>query len=222
MSADVVERLRVAVARHRAALQRVEPPHVVDAEDVIGVAVREEDRVDAADVVAQRLRAQVGPGVDQDARRRASRRRWTAAAACRADRSSGRSSQSQPIIGTPCDVPVPRNVMRIADGRHSTVSRLDDALLALLGLHEAHAQLVQQVVDELRFGLGEVARGLLLQHRDDLDHLPGGHEVRLGRLAGAGIGDVAEVHGGRRRQREHEAGESDAGLFLVFHFAMLA
>ena len=36
-------------------------------EDVIGVAVREEDRVDAADAVAQRLGAQVGTGVDEHA-----------------------------------------------------------------------------------------------------------------------------------------------------------
>ena len=40
-------------------------PDFVEAEDVVGVAVREEDRVHAADVVRQRLRAQVGPGVDQ-------------------------------------------------------------------------------------------------------------------------------------------------------------
>ena len=33
----------------------VEAPHLVEAEDVIGVAVREEDRVDARDAVRQRL-----------------------------------------------------------------------------------------------------------------------------------------------------------------------
>ena len=66
-------------------------------------------------------------------------------------------------MGTPCDVPVPRNVIRIADrGRHSTASRLDDPPLALLGLDEAHAQLVQQILHELRFGLGEVARASTL------------------------------------------------------------
>ena len=65
---DVVERLRVAIARHRAALQRIEPPHVVHAEDVIGVTVREKDRVDAREPMGQRLRAEVGPGVDEDVR----------------------------------------------------------------------------------------------------------------------------------------------------------
>ena len=89
--ADVVERRGVAVARHRAAHQRIEPPHVVHAEDVIGVPVGEEDRVNARDAVAQRLRAQVGPGVDEEAARRRSRRRSTDGAACRGDRSSGRS-----------------------------------------------------------------------------------------------------------------------------------
>ena len=131
-------------------------------------------------------------------------------------------SHSQPIMGTPCDVPVPRNVIRTPTAAAPATSGLDDAPLALLGLDEAHAQLVQQIVDELGFGLGEIPARLLLQHRDDFDHLPGGQKIRLDRLAGSWIGDVAEVHGGRRRQREDEAGEGDAGLFLIFHFAMLA
>jgi hypothetical protein len=49
-------------------------------------------------------------------------------------------SQSQPIIGTPCDVPVPRKMIRNSSG-------LDDAALALLRLDEAEPQLVKQVVD---------------------------------------------------------------------------
>ena len=49
-------------------LQHVEAAHFVQAHDVIGVAVREEDRVDARDAVRQRLLPQVGRGVDQDRR----------------------------------------------------------------------------------------------------------------------------------------------------------
>src|SRR5690348_16907734 len=63
--------------------------------------------------------------------------------------------QSQPIIGTPCDVPVPRNVMR-----KGVRLWLDDALVALLGLHEADAQFIEQVVDQSRFGFDQIAFGL--------------------------------------------------------------
>jgi len=41
-------------------------PDIVETEDVIGVRVREENRVDPADVVRERLRAEIGGGVDED------------------------------------------------------------------------------------------------------------------------------------------------------------
>jgi hypothetical protein len=109
---------RPACARRRsrasALHQRVEPPHVVDPEDVIGVAVREEDRVDAADAVAQRLQPQVGPA-STSTRAPASPRRSTGGArVARIGRPA--DAQSQPIMGTPCDVPVPRNVTLIHAG----------------------------------------------------------------------------------------------------------
>ena len=66
--ANRVPRLRVRVARDRTALQRVEAAHIVEAEDVVRVRVREEDRVDARDPVRKRLLAQVGRGVDEDPR----------------------------------------------------------------------------------------------------------------------------------------------------------
>src|SRR5215204_3109498 len=59
--------------------------------------------------------------------------------------------QSHPIIGTPCDVPVPRNVIC-----KLIYLWLDDPPLALLRLHVAHAQFVQQIIDELRFVDGQV------------------------------------------------------------------
>src|SRR5262245_48692990 len=61
------------------------------------------------------------------------------------------TAQSQPIIGTPCDVPVPRKV--------TFNSGFDDALLSTLSLHEAHPQVVQEVVEHLRFRGREVAAG---------------------------------------------------------------
>src|SRR3954471_22708938 len=107
--------------------------------------------------------------------------------------------QSQPIIGTPCDVPVPRKVIFTADaappGRRL---REDDALLAFLGLDEAHAELVEQIVDELGLGRQQVALRLRLQHGEDLDHLPGGGKVRLGALSGVRVGNVAKLDRGGR------------------------
>ena len=83
--------------------------------------MREEDRVDAADVVRERLRAQIGRGVDEDRADRAGERRAAAAVGRSSIRIDGRvrrsrgsverqTAQSQPIAGTPCDVPLPRTV----------------------------------------------------------------------------------------------------------------
>src|SRR5436190_23541993 len=83
--------------------------------------------------------------------------------------------QSQTIMGTPGDVPVPRKVT-------FTPSRLDDPPLPLLGFHEAQPQLVEEVVDHLLFGLDEIAAGLLLEERDELNHLRRGDEIRFAGL----------------------------------------
>ena len=100
--------------------------------------------------------------------------------------------------------------------------RFDDPPVALLRLHEAHAQLVEQVVDELRLRLAEVALRLLLQEGDDLDHLGRGGQILLDGLTGGGVGEVAEVYGRSRGEREDEAGERDALGFRILHFGMLA
>ena len=62
---DLGERQAVAVEPHRLLHQRVVAPQVVDAQDVIGVTVREGDRVDARDAMRQRLSSQVGTGIDE-------------------------------------------------------------------------------------------------------------------------------------------------------------
>src|SRR4051794_41845097 len=76
--------------------------------------------------------------------------------------------------------------------------RFDDALLALLSLHVADAQLVQQVVDEALFWLDEIALRLFLQPGDELDHLGSGRKIWRRRRAGARVGDVAKMHSGGR------------------------
>ena len=78
---------------------------------MIGVGVRQQNRIEVPHAKGQRLLPQVGPGIDQDAARtRARRDRSTDAGACRAGRWTGRRRSRSAIIGTPCDVPVPRKV----------------------------------------------------------------------------------------------------------------
>ena len=104
--------LGVRVDGQRRAAQDIEASHFVEAHDVVGVRVGEEDRVDASDAVPQGLRAQVRRRVHEHA---------GAVVALEVDRRPGRLSrgsvewqtaQSQPIMGTPCDVPVPRKCTR--------------------------------------------------------------------------------------------------------------
>ena len=93
-------------------LQHVEAAHFVQAHDVIGVAVREEDRVDPADAVGQRLRAEVGSGIDEHAGPVVGIDVDRGAQPVSRGSVERQVAHSQPIIGTPCDVPVPRNVTR--------------------------------------------------------------------------------------------------------------
>ena len=55
-----------SVDRDRRLLSEVVDADVVEAQDVIGMRVRQDDRVDARDAEAQRLCPQVGRGVEQD------------------------------------------------------------------------------------------------------------------------------------------------------------
>ena len=78
---------------------------------MVRVAVGEEDRIDAADAVGQRLRAKVGGRVDQDRadrgreRRDGERRPHSIRVDGRVRRSRGlderQTAQSHPIAGTP-------------------------------------------------------------------------------------------------------------------------
>src|SRR5438445_10048545 len=104
------------------------------------------------------------------------------------------TAQSQPIIGTPCDVPVPSSV----------ILRLNDAFAAALGLDEPEAKLVEDLFEQLPLVVGEIAAGFLVEQLEDLDHLCGAVEVRLAGGAGFGVGQVAEMNGRRARQRNDE------------------
>ena len=109
--------------------------------------------------------------------------------------------QSHAIIGTPCDVPVPRKV--------TFTLWLDDAWL-LLRLDETQPQIVDEVVEQLGFGWIEIAACLVLQQRQEIDHLCRGDKVRLTGLAAHGVGQVAKVDGGSGAERQHELREADA------------
>ena len=60
----------------------------------------------------------------------------------------------------------------------------------------------------------QVALGLLLDHRQQVDHLAGGRHVPL-RLAGDRIADLAEVDGRHRRQHEHQVVRTTRGRLLA-------
>src|ERR1700704_4296002 len=93
-------------------------------------------------------------------------------------------------------------------------SRLNDPLAAAGDLDEAHAKLVEHLVEDLALLGGEVAARLLLEEREDLDHLGRAFEVRGGALAGHRVGQVAEMDRRGARQREHEGGEGQLRLRL--------
>ena len=103
--------LGLAVDRHRAADVLGEEPGVVEAEQVVGVVVREGDRVDPP--IRSRSSCRRISGVvsisrlpsrqrEQDARPRAIVARVV----------DVQTRQSQPSMGTPVEVPVPRNTRR--------------------------------------------------------------------------------------------------------------
>src|SRR5687767_7971631 len=153
------------------------------------------------------------------------------------------TSQAQPIIGTPEDVPVPRKVTRpgtdvnpstpLAPGRRSPLdsargdpepvegsgfragsrrSRNDDArglrgrpLLA--GLDVAKPQLVEDLIEELALLGGQIAARLLLEQREDVDHLLRGRQIRRDRLSRDRVRHVTEVNRSCVGERQNEAKE---------------
>ncbi len=105
----------------------------------------------------------------------------------------------------------------------STVTlRLNNPLPAAPRLDEPQAQLVENLLEELPFLRRQVASGLELEERQDLDHLRRPVEVRLDRLPGQRIREVAEVDRGRARQRQHERRKGQLGFGrLIGHWNQL-
>ena len=103
---------RVGIAGDAAGLDAVVAPDLVEAHHVVGVAVREEDRVDARQPEPQGLRTQVRRRVHQHRQIGQLDVDGGPRCGCRAGRRTCRHAHAQPIIGTPCEVPVPRKVTR--------------------------------------------------------------------------------------------------------------
>ena len=119
------------------------------------------------------------------------------------------TAQSQPRVGMPIEVPVPRKVsvacMRLADdagSRPGPGCELRAGAAPAGGgagegrgdFEEAHADLEERVVDELRLGRGQVALGFFGEDGEHVDALARAHQVDLGLLAL--VGGAAELHDG--------------------------
>ena len=108
---------RVRVARDGFLLQSIESTHLVESEDVIRVAVREQDRVETADAKRQRLRTQVGRRIDEnppDPRR--DRRCRSAIARCSRLRQIDQHRRAHPAIAR---IGRSAHVAVAADHRHA-------------------------------------------------------------------------------------------------------
>src|SRR6266536_921809 len=108
------------------------------------------------------------------------------------------TAQSQPMAGTPCEVPLPRTVTLIDGGdrllsidrsylvgslhTHGSVavpaaespystSRFDDELPGVPGVHKPHAKLVEHLLQDLTLLRRQIPARLLIQQAEDFDHL---------------------------------------------------
>src|SRR5262245_27563179 len=129
------------------------------------------------------------------------------------------TAQRQPMNGTPWDVPLPRTVTRTARGSRlgarGSMSRVNDPRRLTARFDEAHPQLVENLLEDLALFAGEVAPRLLLEQREDIDHLRRTLEVRLRLVSGGRIGKVAEMDRGGARQRQHERGKRELRHLVI-------
>ena len=113
----------LAINRHRPTDPAGKLSGVVEPEQVVGMSVRERDRMDQP----HRSRARAGSASrascrSADCRRETTAKRW---AVCVRFRGSVevQTEQSQPIMGTPLDVPVPRKISRRPVASSRSVNR---------------------------------------------------------------------------------------------------
>src|SRR5687768_2801811 len=125
----------------------------------------------------------------------------------RADRSSGRCRTRSRSSARRATCPYPAR----APWRRGR-SRRDDSLFLALRFHEAQPQLVEHHLEQLPLFCGEVTARLFFEQREDVDHLAGGLQVDLRRLALSRFEAITEMYGGRRREREHEGREIDVWI----------
>ena len=114
---EPVLRRVVGIDRYRPPHRHPERPKIVDAVYMVGMGMGVDDGVDARHAGADQLRAEVRPGVDQDARRLRRRRRSARSVPTQRLRrlrgSFGSQAPQSPVIrGTPGDAPQPRMVKR--------------------------------------------------------------------------------------------------------------
>src|SRR5438034_951338 len=111
------------------------------------------------------------------------------------------TAQSQPIAGTPVDVPLP-----------STVTlRFNNPLPLARRLDEPQAQLVKDLFEHLALFCREIAARFLFQERQNLDHLRGAVEIQRRRLARDRVGQISEMNGRCTREGENEGAEGQVG-----------
>ena len=196
------------------------------------MAVGVEDGVDAADVFAEGLGVEVRAGVDEDGVAVVGEADGRAGAAVArvsvGEMAEVQTAQSQPSVGTPMEVPVPRKVRvachRLADdararrGLDVAGGRVGGALAAA---ERARACVTsrkpmrssKRALSSRRCLVGgEVALGLFGEDGEHVDALAGAEEVDLGLLAL--VGGAAELHDRRHVDGLDELVEAHRGRMV--------
>ncbi len=189
-----------------------EGAEVVEAHDVVGVAVGVEDGVDVADVLADGLGVEVGAGVDEDgvvvvgeadggpgaavARVSVGRDGGGADGAVAAERGDAHggagAEKGEGCLHRLADDARAGGVGTAAGGRSGFGG--GGAGEGLGDLEEGHAEFEEGAFEEAGLVGGEVALGLFGEDGEHVDALAGAHEVDLGLLAF--LGGAAELHHG--------------------------
>lgn len=201
------------IDRNARSAVEVERADIVEAEDMVRVRMRIYDGVEPRSAGAEYLRAKVGGGVDDDI-------------PIAVTDKNGRPQAGIPRIRRAA------YRARAADGGHAgTGSRAQHRDLQahlrsrwlLAGLDEAKTQFGKGVVERPLFFHGQIAFGLLLQHREQIDVVPGHDEVgtllfRFLSLTLSAEPQHSEAQLGLQTKRIHQKIESGRRQFRWFFF----